>query len=199
MRPCPIRILLMAIAVVGAGAAPVCAQAGRVAVFAEAAAVDAHAWESDWGRMAMYGGELVVRLRGAVYAGFDVEQGRISRTDRNRVSTTQAPFSKFVETPFEFRQTAVMVSVFREWPRTSRIRALAGGGVGCLVQHVRGVRYYDMEPWSGDPPTVFALHARGGIVGTVTEHLRVRADGVLSMGYGVMGLVGARVGLGYVF
>jgi hypothetical protein len=200
MRPGPIRLALMATAVVSAGAGPVSAQAGGVAAFAEVGRVDAHALESDRGKMVMYGGELVVTLRGTVRAGVDVEVGRISRGDFSHVPSEEPRHGVAPATasPFEFRQTAVMISVFREWPKASRIRALAGGGVGVLFHHLRGVSYDGGGPWS-DNDTPGVLHARAGVIGTVTQHLCIRGEAVFSMGYGVMGYFGARAGIGYVF
>ena len=141
MGRCRIRVALMSMAVVGAGVGPASAQAGRVAAFGNVALVDAFAVDTRKGGMAMYGGELVVSLAGTLRAGVNVETGRISRTDVNYVSTERGPFSTAVSSPFEFRQTAVTLSLFREWPRTARVRYLAGGGVGVLVQRLHGVYF----------------------------------------------------------
>ncbi len=193
MRPCRMPAVLMWMALLGSAADVASAQEQRVAVFGEIAAVDAHGPESGYGNMAMHGGELLVHVRGTVYAGLDVQAGRISWTEAHQGS----PLSKIVTTAREFRQTSVTASVLREWPIASRVRGLAGGGVGCLFQHFRNVDYSDMVPWGSDyKPLV--LQARGGIIGTVTEHLRFRAEVTGTFKY-LLPFLGARVGIGYVF
>ena len=198
MHPCRIRVALLVMVGVGCVADPGSAQEPRVVAFANVAFVDVASGDSGYGGMAMYGGELVVTLRGAVRAGIDVEVGRITRIDVHYVDIKTVPFRTAVMTPFEFRQTAVTISVFREWPKTARVRYLAGGGLGWLSQRLRGVYFPEMVPWSGNHAPV-VLHARGGVVGTVSKHLRIRAEGVWSVGLGVSGILGVRAGIAFVF
>ena len=55
-----------------------------------------------------------------------------------------------------------------------------------------------MTAWnSSHSPLV--LHARGGMVGSVSRHLCMRAEGVFSVGNGMSGILGARLGIGYLF
>jgi hypothetical protein len=200
VRPCWIRVALMAAAVAGSAAGSASAQEQRVAVFGIGALVDVASGDSDYGRMAMYGGELVVTIRGTVRAGVDLEVGRIGRTDLHNVVTCEPSkcSDEWVRTPFSFRQTAITVSVFREWPRTARVRGFAGGGLGVLFQRLRGVFPDDMKPWRGNHAPV-VLHARGGVVGTVSKRVCIRAEGVFSVASGISGILGARVGMGYLF
>ena len=201
MRSRRIGLALMSMAVIGGAVDPAFGQEQRVAAFGNVALVDVASGDSGYGRLAMYGGELVFALRGTLRAGVDVEVGRIGRTDLNLVSVCEASRcrTEWVRTPFSFRQTAVTISVFREWPRTARVRGLAGGGLGVLFQRLRGVFYSDMVPWSGNHAPV-VLHARGGVVGTVSEHFCIRAEGVFSVEPAMdSGILGARVGIGYMF
>jgi hypothetical protein len=203
MRPCRISVVLLSIAAAGSGVDPALAQDQRMAAFGNVAVVDVAVDDHGYGKMGMYGGELVITLRGTVRAGVDVQVGRISRTDVHYVDIETVPFRRAVTTPFEFRQTAITVSVYREWPSTARVRGMAGGGLGVLFQRLRGVnqpdaRYPDLVSWSGSHAPV-VLHARGGIIGTVSDHYRIRAEGVFSVSNGIYGILGARVGLGYVF
>ena len=188
MRPCRMPAVLMWMALLGSAADVASAQEQRVAVFGDIAAVDAHGPERGYGTMAMHGAELVVHVRGTVYAGFDVQAGRIGGIDIRQASNPQAPFFETVATPFEFLQTSVTASVFREWPSTSRIKGLAGGGAGWLSEHGR-------HEWGDYEYKTLVLHARGGVVWTVSKHLRIRAEGVSSF----PAFLGARVGIGYVF
>jgi hypothetical protein len=122
MRPCQISIALLSASVLGAGAGPASAQPRPMVAFGHVAFVDVVADDHGVGTMTMYGGELVLPLGGAFHAGIDVEAGSIARTD-----------------PFRFGQTAVTISASGEWPRTARVRGMAGGGAGWLFQRLSGV------------------------------------------------------------
>jgi hypothetical protein len=72
------------------------------------------------------------------------------------------------------------------------------GGVGVLFQRLRGVYYPGTVPWSASHTPV-VLQARYGVVGTMSEHLCIRAEATYSTGPFWLGTLGARAGIGYAF
>ena len=199
MLSCRFRVVLVALAVVGAAVDPVFAQEDRVVAFGNIGRVEAHAEEHDRGKMTMYGGELLFTLRGTLRAGVDVEAGTIRRGDPNRPPDRRSDFDTAATiTPFEFKQTAITLSILREWPATARVRGFAGAGMGVLLQHLSGWFYGESAPWS-DHVTPGVFHLRGGVVASVTPHLCFRGEVVFSIGGGAMGYFGPRAGIGYVF
>jgi hypothetical protein len=199
MRASSVGLTVASVAILTATAAPVCGQTGRVAVFGNAGRVEAHAEEHDRGKMAMYGGELVFTLRGTLRAGLEVEVGRIRRGDLSHPPDRRSDFDTAATiTPFEFKQTAITVSILREWPATARVRGFAGAGLGVLLQDLGGWFYGESAPWS-DHLTPEVIHLRGGMVGSVNRHLCIRGEVAFSTGGGAMGYFGGRAGVGYVF
>lgn len=146
---------------------------------------NAAADDSEIGNIAMFGGEILVPIRGALRVGVGVETGQIDKTHFGS----------------EFRETGLTISALGEWPRSRRVRGLAGGGVGWMFQRTRGI--VDLEQGEVRPfryeHTAGVLHGRGGLVGNIGDRLRIRAEAVLWVGGGITWLVGGRLAMGYEF
>jgi hypothetical protein len=166
----------MSFAIAIATASDTFAQSSRAVLFGHAGYVDLTANDSEQGKTAIYGGELLFRFGGPWHVGADVS------------------FASLTPTRFgsDFRQTSVLASAVAEWPRRASVRALAGGGFGWLIQRTEYSRFTS-DHTSG------AFHGRGGVVGDLGKQWRVRAEVILAVGGGLSAIGGVRAGIGYVF